>query len=73
MVWVNNKHYNAKSYPYEAYGGAMCTCAACKQLRKDMGRLDREKTRLQDELIRLVDGLIDENVMAAFDRNVANG
>jgi len=30
MVWINNEHYNAKSYPREAYGGAMCMCARCQ-------------------------------------------
>jgi len=34
MVWVNNKHYNAKSCPPEARGGAMCTCARCRSRRR---------------------------------------
>jgi len=30
MVWTNNEHYTAKSYPYERYGGEMCTCTRCQ-------------------------------------------
>lgn len=56
MVWINNQHYNAKSYPKEAYGGAICMCPDCMQRRhsesrkvawklagrklKDLGKLD---------------------------------
>jgi hypothetical protein len=59
MVWVNNKHYNAKSYPREAYGGAMCMCARCTKSRRDMARINKERARLRDELIRLTDELTD--------------
>jgi hypothetical protein len=50
MVWINDKCYNAKSYPREAYGGAMCTCARCTKTRRDMARLNKERIRLRDEL-----------------------
>jgi hypothetical protein len=60
MVWVNNKYYNAKSYPHEAYGGAMCMYARCKKLRRDMARINKERVRLRDESIRLTDEMDDE-------------
>jgi hypothetical protein len=35
MVWINNKHYNAKSYPKEARGGAMCNCKKCRKYTEE--------------------------------------
>jgi hypothetical protein len=60
MMRITKEYYSPKSYPYEAYGGAMRTCAACKKLRRDMARINKERVRLRDELIRLVDELIDK-------------
>jgi hypothetical protein len=60
MVWVNDKHYNAKSYPREAYGGAMCMCARCTKSRKDIARLNEEKARIRGALIRRKTALVDE-------------
>jgi hypothetical protein len=50
MVWMNNEHYNAKSYPREAYGGAICNCVRCTKARKDRTIIDEEKARIRGAL-----------------------
>jgi len=64
MVWVNDKHHNAKSYPREAYGGAMCICARCAKSREDKAVIDKEKRRLRDALIRMTNALVDDDKCA---------
>jgi hypothetical protein len=58
MVWVNDKHYNAKSYPREAYGGAICNCVRCTKARKDRTIIDEEKARIRSALIRMKNALV---------------
>jgi hypothetical protein len=64
MVWINNEHYNAKSYPREAYGGAMCLCARCAKSRENKAVIDKEKRRLRDALIRMTNALVDDGKRA---------
>jgi len=74
MVWINNRHYNAKSYPPEAHGGAICVCARCKKSsrdikrcrksRRDVARLNKEKNHLQEVLIRMADVVTDDDKCA---------
>jgi hypothetical protein len=69
MVWMNNEHHNAKSYPPEARGGAICNCVRCTKSRRDMARINKERVRLRDELIRLTD----EMVGGPWQDGIANG
>jgi hypothetical protein len=74
MVWINNEHYNAKSYPPGAYGGAICMCARCQKSREDVARLNKERNHLQEVLIRMADALTDDNKCAGgpWQDDVAN-
>jgi hypothetical protein len=74
MVWINNRHYNAKSYPREAYGGARCVCVRCRKSRRDVARLNIGKNHLQEVLIRMADVLTDDNKCAGgpWQDDVAN-
>lgn len=74
MVRINTQHYNAKSYPREAYGGAMCMCARCAKSREDRAVIDKEKRRLRDALIRMTNALVDDGKRAggSWQNDVAN-
>jgi len=74
MAWINTQHYNAKSYPREAYGGAMCMCARCTKAREGRVLLDKEKRHLRDALIRMTNALVDDDNRAggSWQSDIAN-